>query len=417
MVKKTQAGKPSSEKKSKQKEVKDIIPSIKKKKAKLTAAQAAFNRLNQKIASLKKEIEELPEREKLIAAFCKENVDELFEKEAELVHALLRRLDTVYKTMKLSAKEKELLAELILEESEKMGELSFVKEVMEEMSEIQMTYQEIATGRSREDLEREAVQMVLEALPFMGIRPNAKMKKARNEAELKAAIFDFMESEMHKKARKEEREKEDKSKREKIEEESQRKFSKRELAQKMQEEKTLKSIREIYIELVKALHPDKEMDESARQLKEERMKQLTEAYQAKDLAALLGMQINWLEESSKHPGLETNEVLKRYNKVLGSQVERLENEYALLCSAPFPGVGGIYAVSRKYPLSQLRDQLEELYLMHCRELADFEQYVNSYNTQKGVKQNLKKFRQDLEEAERYGFDDMDDIFDFFLKQM
>lgn len=417
MVKKTQVGKPSSEKKSKQKEVKDIIPSIKKKKAKLTAAQAAFNRLNQKIASLKKEIEELPEREKFIAAFCKENVDELFEKEAELVHALLRRLDTVYKTMKLSAKEKKLLAELILEESEKMGELSFVKEVMEEMSEIQMTYQEIATGRSREDLEREAVQMVLEALPFMGIKPNAKMKKARNEAELKAAIFDFMESEEHKRARREERKKEDKSKREKIEEEPQRKFSKRELAQKMQEEKTLKSIREIYIELVKALHPDKEMDEAARQLKEERMKQLTEAYQAKDLAALLGMQINWLEESSKHPGLETNEVLKRYNKVLGSQVERLENEYALLCSAPFPGVGGTYAGFRKYPLSQLRDQLEKLYLIHCRELADFEQYVNSYNTQKGVKQNLKKFRQDLEEAERYGFDDMDDLFDLFLKQM
>ena len=43
-------------------------------------------------------------------------------------------------------------------------------------------------------------------------------------------------------------------------------------------------------------------------LKEERMKQLTKAYQEKDLASLLRMQINWLEESAKEPIDQTDDV-------------------------------------------------------------------------------------------------------------
>lgn len=78
-------------------------------------------------------------------------------------------------------------------------------------------------------------------------------------------------------------------------------MSKREIEKEIQAEKTGKSIRGIYLELVKELHPDKEADETQRLLKEERMKQLTKAYQEKDLASLLRMQINWLEESAKEP--------------------------------------------------------------------------------------------------------------------
>ena len=49
-----------------------------------------------------------------------------------------------------------------------------------------------------------------------------------------------------------------------------RKMTKAELNQKLQEEQTLKSMREIYLELVKELHPDRETDETLRAQKEER---------------------------------------------------------------------------------------------------------------------------------------------------
>ena len=52
-------------------------------------------------------------------------------------------------------------------------------------------------------------------------------------------------------------------------------MTKAELNQKLQEEQTLKSMREIYLELVKELHPDRETDETLRAIqKEERMKQI-----------------------------------------------------------------------------------------------------------------------------------------------
>ena len=58
---------------------KEIIPVIQKGKVKLSSAQTTFNRLNKKIAKLKSEIEEIPERERIIKEFFDKHLLCLFE--------------------------------------------------------------------------------------------------------------------------------------------------------------------------------------------------------------------------------------------------------------------------------------------------------------------------------------------------
>ena len=163
---------------------------------------------------------------------------------------------------------------------------------------------------------------------------------------------------------------------------------------------------------MKEFHPDKDTDENIRQLKEERMKQLTEAYQNKDLASLLSMQLNWLEDTALDPASQTDEVLKRYNKVLRKQLSRLEQEYELLCSAPFPGVLGAYAGYRQIPMTRLKSRLETMLQIHRQELENVEDYVCSYETLTGLRKNLKNFQ--ARQKEKMQQMDWDDLIDLFL---
>ena len=221
-----------------------------------------------------------------------------------------------------------------------------------------------------------ALESVLSFCEMLGLTPTEDMKNAKNPEEFFQVVYEA-------KKLVDEQENQNPSKKKKL--------SKREIEKEIQAEKTWKSIRGIYLELVKELHPDKEADETQRLLKEERMKQLTKAYQEKDLASLLRMQINWLEESAKEPIDQTDDVLKQYNKVLQAQVDRLEQEYDLLCNAPFPGILGAYAGFRKYSLKELPGVLEQMNNLHRKEIANLETYVALSRNVKGVKLCLKDF--------------------------
>lgn len=390
---------------------KDAItcPVIAKGKVKLSKAQSDFNRLNKKIATLKQNIKELSEREKIIIAFYEQHARPLFEKESDLKYDYLLYLDEMYENAKLTFKDKSTLAELVLNECGGVDNVRIPEEKRLKMQEIQVRYSEIVTGLTREEQEKNAVAEALELFSIFGIKPNAKMKKAKNEEELMTATEEYMRTQLEKEMQKEEKRQTRKKqmKKEEPEPEPRRKLTKREIEQQMQEEQTLKSIREIYIELVKELHPDRETDDEIRIVKEERMKRLTEAYQAKDLASLLSMQIDWLEESAQNPDMQTDEVLKRYNKVLNSQLDRLGEEYFLLCAAPFPAVEGAYTQLRDVSLSKLNEQLNVLFRTHKNELVNIEEYVTSVSNLTGLKKFLKKYAKQLkEEEDSFDFDEL-----------
>lgn len=93
-----------------------------------------------------------------------------------------------------------------------------------------------------------------------------------------------------------------------------------------------KSIRSIYITLVKVLHPDLESNDSKRLQKQELMKNVTKAYEEKDLATLLQIQATWLGENGD---VLPEQQLKIYNAVLKEQIDELKRELFSLRYNPF----------------------------------------------------------------------------------
>lgn len=392
-------------------EVHEVCPVIKKGRTKLTPAQSEFNRLNKKILALRNDIRELPEREQIIKTFFAEHIASLFDEERDLVLRLLDRLDAIYEgAFKLTKKEKSVLPELVLKEMEHMDDFNLSEEQQKWVDGLKNKYLDIVSEMTYEEREQESVDIALSFCRLMGVKPNAKMKKAKTEAEFDAALQEYLRKEREK-----EMQKEEKKEKKKASDPKEKKMSKRELKQKLQEEQTMKSIREIYIELVKELHPDKELNEQTRQLKEERMKQLTEAYQAKDLASMLRMQVEWLEETSVSPDTQDNDVLKRYNKVLRTQLQRLEEEYSLMCQAPFPGVLGTYGGFRKYKLKDLYWRLSEMRKMHLYELDRMKEYTESFSTASATKSILKEFGRMLADKQK-GNDMFMDFLDLLINE-
>jgi hypothetical protein len=108
----------------------------------------------------------------------------------------------------------------------------------------------------------------------------------------------------------------------------------REAKEKAAEELKAKSVRSIYISLAKLVHPDTETDVLQRAVKEEEMKKLSAAYEAKDLPTLLRMEMEWMNKQADHLGDIADEKLKLYVKVLQDQVDELETEKYLIGADP-----------------------------------------------------------------------------------
>lgn len=387
-----------------------LTPVIKKGRTKLTTAQAEFNRLNKKISKLKAEITLIPEKERKILAFYQEHAKPLFDKETAMKYDYLIYLDGIYNSGKLSKTDQKTIVELIVTEGE--GVTDYMDEAQRSViTPLIHKYEELAYGMTHEELEQEAVNETLLSLTMMGFKPTPAMKKAKTEEEFFKAFIDYMQKEMEKMATAEEKKQQKRAA--KLENKSsqakEKKMTKAEMNQKLQEEQTLKSMREIYLELVKELHPDREMDETLRALKEERMKQLTEAYKQKDLASLLMMQINWLqEESAKNPQAQTDDVLKRFNKLLRAQLDRLEEEFHLMCMAPLPGVENAYSELRDVPLKDIDLHLKALLFQQEKLLESVKEYMQSVSTLTGIRAFLKKFRKQKKEEEQ------DELFNNFF---
>jgi hypothetical protein len=100
----------------------------------------------------------------------------------------------------------------------------------------------------------------------------------------------------------------------------------REEAQKEKEDIKNKSIRSIYIALVKILHPDTETDLVIKAEKDEIMKKVTVAYDQKDLTTLLKLEMEWVHKTSEHLEILTDDKLRIYIAALKQQASELEQE-------------------------------------------------------------------------------------------
>ena len=85
-----------------------------------------------------------------------------------------------------------------------------------------------------------------------------------------------------------------------------------------------KTTRQIYIDLVKHFHPDREPDEALRHEKTETMKQITAAYEAGDQLRLLELQMTLLSDRENAFADFDEGFLKHFNNSLQHQLRELE---------------------------------------------------------------------------------------------
>jgi hypothetical protein len=84
------------------------------------------------------------------------------------------------------------------------------------------------------------------------------------------------------------------------------------------------SLREVFRRLVSALHPDREPDAAERERKNRLMQRVNQAYKAKDLLTLLGLQIEIAQIDPRQ--LSSSERLGQYNQILEEQLADLEDQ-------------------------------------------------------------------------------------------
>ncbi|NJM16806.1 MAG: hypothetical protein HC896_16830 [Bacteroidales bacterium] len=82
------------------------------------------------------------------------------------------------------------------------------------------------------------------------------------------------------------------------------------------------------------MHPDKEMMEDEKLRKEDLMKKVTAAYKAKDLSALLKLELEWVAEETHNLANLSDEKLASYIASLKEQVHELQMEKTAQCYNP-----------------------------------------------------------------------------------
>ncbi|MCW5589026.1 MAG: hypothetical protein KIT27_05110 [Legionellales bacterium] len=86
------------------------------------------------------------------------------------------------------------------------------------------------------------------------------------------------------------------------------------------------SIKTIFRQLTKVLHPDREMDEQEKQRKSELMQQANIAYKKQDLLSLLELQITIEQTNQSDIDAISDNHLQSYNRVLQRQLNTLQEE-------------------------------------------------------------------------------------------
>ncbi len=87
-----------------------------------------------------------------------------------------------------------------------------------------------------------------------------------------------------------------------------------------------KTVQNVYRQLVKEFHPDREQNSIERERKTLIMQRITEAYEKDDLFELLRLQLEYKQKDSGDFAILPDQQLKYYNKLLKEQVQELEAE-------------------------------------------------------------------------------------------
>ncbi|MBO0949047.1 hypothetical protein [Fibrella forsythiae] len=102
----------------------------------------------------------------------------------------------------------------------------------------------------------------------------------------------------------------------------------REAKKQAEVQNTTKAVRALYMDLVKAFHPDREPDEDEKIRKTTIMQRVTEAYEKSDLLGLFRLQLEFERIDQAHLEKLADNQLLYYNRILKQQADELDGKLA-----------------------------------------------------------------------------------------
>ncbi|MDJ1499755.1 hypothetical protein [Xanthocytophaga agilis] len=192
--------------------------------------------------------------------------------------------------------------------------------------------------------------------------------------------------------------------------EEERKANKKKTAKQIAKEEKIrqeaqnitKTVRSVYMQLVKEFHPDREPDALEKERKTLIMQRITQAYENDDLFELLRLQLEYKQKDHGDFELLPDEQLKYYNKLLKEQIDELEAELYSLQMGDNPFVPSLY--------SQLCMPPERLDANVKREVNVLKKYIKQLKEEVQilrdpvyVRELLKAFKQEQKRMARNPF--------------
>ena len=354
----------------------------------LSKNQQSFNKLTEKIERLHKEIEK---KHELFDTAIKLYSQKVFPIRKEMILQKRKLLDVLwenYQSKKLSTTDQRHLKTILHEHLEEFLQLAKgypddkLKKIYRELE--GETYEAFL---KRNDAAQKAVMQEMfdnldvdVDLDEVDFRDKAEVAKKMADAKEKLRVRQEKETE-----RREQRKQSKKKSKGQVEKEALR-LAGDELKQK--------NISTIYKQLAKLFHPDLEQDELRKAEKEILMKDLTAAYEAKNLHALLSLEIKWIHNETDHLETLTEEKLAVYLQILRDQAEQLEREKSELFLQPRYAV--LYhefgpSIIRK-PLATVEEAVNELEAVVVHLARDIRDYASEYGL-RHIKALIKQWRQ------------------------
>jgi hypothetical protein len=361
-------------------------------KQKLSKNQEAFNKLTQKIEKLQKEI---TGKQLQFDLALKIYGAELYPAQLKILEnrkRIIIILWDVYKTNKLSKTDQRHLKNIIQYHLQEYFTASDI-EPDEVLQNIFSQVEGISYDKMMEDEKEKEIALLQQVLAKMnvdikGVDVNDEAAMAQKIAEAKKNMADMQ-------ARNEERMQQRQQKK--------KKTAKQVEYEKMQQavnEMKQKNISTIYKQLAKLFHPDLEQDAERKVEKEILMKELTAAYEVKNLHALLMLELKWIHKENDHLETLTEEKLSIYLEILKEQASNLEQEKISIFQQPqyYALVNQFGYTVQRYPVEIVKKHINKATAV----AKEFEMDIAGFESDtalRHIKEMIKQWKQNEKQTD------------------
>lgn len=295
----------------------------------LSPQQKEFNRLTQKIADTRAQIQLVDEIGHRLRQRAAVELKPLVEKHQAHRADTVRLLDRMFRNHKFNKPETKKLRHLITEMSFELADAGF-----EDLKEIYNFHSPDldfdAASAETEDQEVAMMKAMARSMYDIEFDDEAELDTIEKlQAYLAEKMAEREAAEEERQANQQQSRRAEKPKTaQQLKAEAKR--AAQEEKRKEEEKKISQSVREVYMDLVKAFHPDREPDEEEKVRKTAILQQVTAAYEANDLLALLQLQLELERIDANHLDALADDKLRYFNKSLISQLAELTDELWIL---------------------------------------------------------------------------------------